>query len=640
MSAAFDQDWQQRYRDKIRTAEQAVGCVADGHRVFVGSGAAVPQTLVEALSANQQLSDVEIVHILTLSPAPYTDPRCGGSFRHNAYFIGPNVRHAVAQGRADYTSIFLHEIPKQFRSGRVVLDAALISVSPPDEYGYCSYGVSCDIVKSAAESARLVVAEVNDRMPRMLGDCFIHTRDIDVMVPSSRELFEARQGNPDETSRRIGRHICTLIEDGCTLQLGIGEIPDAVLHYLDAFRDLGVHTEMFSDGVISLLEKGVITNARKTLHPGKMVTSFVMGSRALYDFVDNNPLIECRPTEYINDPYIVAQNRKMVAINAALEVDLTGQCCADSLGPMFYSGFGGQVDFIRGAARSEGGRPIIAVPSTAMIGNVSRIVPYLKQGAGVVTGRGDVHFVVTEYGVAYLHGKNARERALALIQIAHPDFRPWLISEARSRNLIPSTQIAVSTRRQVYREELERRLELRGDKQAFVRPLKITDESQMRDFLYQLSPATQHDPFFQMHYTSASDRLKRFQEIHYEADLTLTAVTQLNERAELVALAHYTRNHATTFADAAVIVRDDWQHHGLGAALLTTLIDAAVRDGIAGFETTIPADSTRLLRALHSYGYHTETDTRGNAVHLRIPFTRQAPRHPSPRKPQTETTSS
>ena len=327
-------NWKERYNDKVMSPEQAVRHVRHGQRVFIGSGAGEPQTLVEALSAREDISDTEIVHILTLGVATYAEPRFGDRFRHNAYFIGPNVRDAVSEGRADYTPIFLSEIADQFRTGRVVIDVAMIEVSPPDEHGYCSFGVSCDIVKPAAETARFVIAEVNEQMPRVLGDNFIHVRDVNILVPSDRPVLEAIQGEPDDISKRIARHISHLIEDGATLQLGIGTIPDAVLHNLDGFSDLGIHTEMFSDGVIPLIEKGVITNNRKTFHRGKIISSFVLGSRKLYDFINNNPLIEFRPTEYVNDPFNIAQNEKMISINAAIEVDLTGQVCANPHRPV------------------------------------------------------------------------------------------------------------------------------------------------------------------------------------------------------------------------------------------------------------------------------------------------------------------
>ncbi len=465
-----------------------------GNRVFIGSGAGEPQTLVEALSQRTDLSDTEIVHILTLGVATYAEPRLGNRFRHNAYFIGPNVREAVNEGRADYTPVFLSEIPRLFRSGRVLIDTAMISVSPPDEHGYCSYGVSTDIVKAAAESARFVVAEVNERMPRTLGDCFIHAKEIDVMVPTDRPVLEAVQGEPDELSREIARHIANLVVDGATLQLGIGTIPDAVLHYLTDFKNLGVHTEMFSDGIIPLVEQGVIDNSRKTLHRGKIVASFVMGSKKLYDFIDNNPLVEFHPTEYVNDPFIIAQNDRMISINSAIEVDLTGQVCADSLGTRFYSGIGGQVDFVRGASRSKGGRPIIALPSTTDDATISRIVPTLKPGAGVVTSRGDVHYIVTEYGTAYLHGKTVRERAVALINIAHPKFRPWLMAEAKARHLVYADQIEIPMHTPSYPQDLERWIDLSDGARAFLRPLKLTDEPLLRELFYQLSPGVRALP--------------------------------------------------------------------------------------------------------------------------------------------------
>ncbi len=484
MSNEAKAGWQERYADKIETAEQAVRRIHHGHRVFVGSGAGEPQCLVEALAARENLDDTEIVHIMTLGVAPYAEPKFDQRFRHNAFFIGANVREAVRQGRADYTPIFLSEIPRLFHTGRIVIDVALIQVSEPDEHGYCSYGVSTDIVKSAAESARCVIAEVNSNTPRALGDCFINVRDIAALVPCDTPILEAPQGAPDEMSRSIARHIADLIEDGSTLQLGIGTIPDAVLHFLEDRRDLGVHTEMFSDGVISLVEKGVVTNKRKTFHRGKMIASFVLGSRKLYDFINNNPLIAFYPTEYTNDPFNIAKNDKMISINSAIEVDLTGQVCADSLGELFYSGIGGQVDFVRGASRSNGGKAIIALPSTAKDESISRIVPTLKPGAGVVTSRGDVQYVVTEYGAAYLHGKTIRERAMGLIQIAHPKFRPWLLSEAKQRGLVYRDQIELPVSTPVYPEELERWVSLKDETRVFVRPVRLTDEARMRDMFY------------------------------------------------------------------------------------------------------------------------------------------------------------
>ncbi|UCE62106.1 MAG: GNAT family N-acetyltransferase [Phycisphaerales bacterium] len=621
--SALTAPWQEKYADKVTTAEKAIACVRHGQRVFIGSGAGEPQALVEALSAREDLSDTEIVHILTLGVATYAEPRFGNRFRHNAYFIGPNVRQAVEQGRADYTPIFLGEIPELFKSRRTVIDVALVQVSTPDAHGYCSYGVSTDIVKSGAESADIVIAEVNSQTPRALGDCFIHVRDIDMLVPSDIPILEAVQGEPDELSRRIGRHIASLVEDGATLQLGIGTIPDAVLRFLGDFKNLGIHTEMFSDGVIPLIEKGVITNSEKTLHRGKIVATFVMGSRKLYDFIDNNPLVEMHPVEYTNDPLIISQNEKMISINAAIEVDLTGQVCADSLGTLFYSGIGGQVDFVRGASRSKGGKPIIALPSTASNDNYSRIVPYLKQGAGVVTSRGDVHYIVTEYGSAYLHGKNIRERAMALIQIAHPKFRPWLLAEAKARNLIYPDQIELPVRTPVYPDELERWVDLRDDSRVFLRPLKLTDESMLRDMFYKLSPESVHYRFFRMIKAMPHEKMQEFLRVDYEADMALVVLTDSKEQADVIGIAHYGNDPHANFADAAFLVRDDWQGKGIGTTLMSTLVEVARGHGIAGFTADVLAGNHGMLRVFHKCGFSVESELEDGAYRLRIPFTKK-----------------
>jgi acetyl-CoA hydrolase len=374
---------------------------------------------------------VEITHILTFAPAPYVAPEYEQNFRVNALFIGHNVRRAVQEGRADFTPVFLSEIPRLFSEGHLPLDFALISVTPPDEHGFCSYGVEVGTTKPAAESANRIIAEVNPKMPRTLGDSFVHVSRLHTIVEVDYPLPEAPQGGSSEEHLTVGSHIAELIPDGATLQMGIGNIPDAVLKNLTSHRDLGIHTELFSDGVIDMVEAGIITCARKNFHPGKIVAGFLFGSQRLYDFVHNNPLIELHPTDYVNDPFNIAQNDKMVAINSALQVDLTGQVCADSIGPKFYSGVGGQLDFIRGAARSRGGLPIVAFLSTAKDGAISRIVPMLNEGAGVVTTRNDVHYVVSEYGVASLYGKSVRQRAQELIRIAHPRFREELAFAAR-----------------------------------------------------------------------------------------------------------------------------------------------------------------------------------------------------------------
>lgn len=427
--------WMEIYRERLMTAEEAIRrYIRSGMRVFLSGNCGVPQRLLAALvEYAPHLENVEIVQVLTVGPADYVAPGMERHIRVNTLFISDNVRRAVQEGRADFTPCFLSEIPGLFRSGRLPLDVALIQVSPPDEHGFCSFGVEVGITKPAAHAARVVIAEVNERMPRTLGDSFIHVSRLTAIVPVNYPLPEVRMAEQSEVAQRIAEHIAAMIPDGATLQTGIGAIPDAVLRALTNHKDLGVHTELFSDGIIDLVERGVITGERKTLHPGKIVAGFMLGTQRLYEFVHDNPIIELHPTDYVNDPFIIAQNERMVAINSAIEVDLTGQVCADSIGHRFYSGVGGQLDFIYGASRSRGGLPIIALPSTTRLKDgtvVSRIVPMLQPGAGVTTTRNHVRFVVTEWGVADLYGKTIRQRAKALIQIAHPDFREELERKA------------------------------------------------------------------------------------------------------------------------------------------------------------------------------------------------------------------
>ncbi len=436
--------WFDRYQSRRVSADEAVKVIKSGDRVKVQPGCAVPHVLLDAMVRRaDELENVEVVHILAMGDMPYMDPKYEGTFRHRALFIGHNARKAVAEGRADAMAIHLHQVPRLFSDHVLPVDVAFIHVSPPDEHGFCSYGVDVGVTKAAAEVAKCVIAQVNPKMPRALGDCFIHVNKIQYFVDQEVDLLEMPQFTPDpddpatEVPMTIGANIVDLINDGDTMQMGIGTIPDAVLYHLREKNDLGVHTEMFSDGVVDLVDEGIITNDKKTLNRGKMVAGFVLGTRKTFDFIDNNPIVEFRPTEYVNDIGIIAQHDNMVAINSAIEVDITGQVCADSIGPRFFSGFGGQVDFIRGSARSKGGKPIIALPSTAKGDTISRIVPQLKPGAGVVTTRADVHWLVTEYGAVNLHGKSHRERAELLISISHPSFRNELEAYAKEMNILP-----------------------------------------------------------------------------------------------------------------------------------------------------------------------------------------------------------
>jgi acyl-CoA hydrolase len=432
------------FRSRITTADRALACVKSGQRVYIHNGCAEPVDLVEALTRRgPELEDVEVLHMATMGIAGYTLPEYEGHFRHNALFIGGNVRQAVQEGRADYTPVFLSEIEGLFESGALPIDVCLLQCSPPDRHGYMSVGPSIDASLTAAECARRVIVEINDRCPRSLGDTLLHVSRADAFVETSHLLSEYPRHPVTALHRAIGRHVASLIPDGATIQTGIGGIPEAVLSLLGDHRDLGIHSEMVPEGAIDLIEAGVITGARKTLHPGRVVSGFVLGGARLFDFIDRNPTFEFRRTAYCNDPFVIARNDRMVAINSAIEVDLTGQVCSDSMGHTPYSGIGGQVDFLRGAARSKGGVPIIALPSTAKDGAVSRIVPALRPGAGVVTSRGDVHYVITEHGVACLHGKTIRQRVEAMIRIADPKFRDELEEYAMRAKLLTASSAAV-----------------------------------------------------------------------------------------------------------------------------------------------------------------------------------------------------
>jgi len=426
--------WIEQYRSKVVSVDEAVKVVKSGDRTYLSGNAATPLPLMNALAKRKnELRDVQVNHVLLLGEDPLAKRGMEGVFRHNSLFVGPADREAIAEGRSDYVPVHLSEIPPLFKRGIIPLDVALIHVSRPDEHGFMSYGVECVASKAAAETAKIVVAQVNEKMPRTLGDVFIHVSRIHKIVECSDPLLTLKSEASTEVEVGIAKYIAEMIEDGMTLQLGIGGIPDAVIAQLEGKKDIGIHTEMFSDGILRAIERGIVTNTRKTLHPGKVIATFVLGTEQLYDFVDNNPILELHPCDYTNHPFVVAQNERMVAVNSAIEIDLTGQVCSDSIGSKIYSGFGGQVDFIRGAGYSKGGLPIIALPSSARDGKVSRIVPELKPAAGVVTSRADVHYVVTEYGVASLHGKNLTQRAEALIAVAHPNFRAELEEHFRKR---------------------------------------------------------------------------------------------------------------------------------------------------------------------------------------------------------------
>lgn len=619
-------NWKELYKDKLTTVDKALSHISAGDKIFIGTGCAAPQALIEGLTSDKRdVADAEIYHMLTMGIAPYAQDEFPDRYRFNSFFISDNVRDAVQEGYGDYTPIFLSEIPRLFEEGRTPLDVALIQTTPPDENGMVSLGVSVDIVKSAAENARLVIAEINENMPWTRGDSLIPADYIDHMVESDRELLTYDLVELDDTIRRIGQHVASLIEDGSTVEIGIGAIPQAILEFLSDKRDLGIHTEMFTDQLIDLIESGVINGSKKLINRGKVVASFIMGSKKLYDYVNDNPVIEMHPSEYVNDPFMIAKQSKMCAINVALEVDLTGQVCADSLGHKFYSGIGGQLDFIRGAARSPGGKPIIAMKSTAMDGEASRIVANLSLGAGVVTTRGDVHYVITEYGIADLHGKNIRERAMALMSIAHPKFRKGLLEEAKKLKYVYEDQVDLSMISAEYPEQYSHCQVIADGTEVIFRPVKATDEEAMRDMFYAMSEKSIEMRFFQTVKSMPHAKVMPLVSIDYEKDMAIVATIKDIAGEKIVGVGRYNRaSKDDKFAEVSFMVRDEWQNRGLGRAFLASLMNIAESVGAEGFVATVLAKNRQMMSVFRSCGCKLHVEKDGEIFELSFKFSEKA----------------
>jgi len=612
------------YRKKLTTADEAVCQIQSGWRVFLGSGCAVPQQLVAALCRNAtRFHDIELIQLLSFGSADYINDQNTGRLRHNSFFISENIRQAVCEGRADYTPIFLSEIPELIRHGQRGNHAALLQVSAPDQHGYCSLGINVDIQRAALDRAKLVIAEVNRQMPRTCGESHVHISKIDFLVEIDRPILESVPQEADEATLQIGYHISRLVENGSCLQMGIGTIPSSVLRYLGDKRDLGIHTEMFSDALIPLIQGGNITNRLKKILPGKTVTSFVIGSRALYDFVDGNVGVEFHPSEFVNDPRVISANDQVVAVNSALQVDLTGQICADSIGYKFYSGIGGQVDFIRGAAMSRGGKPIVAIRSTAKDGTLSRIVHRIDDGAGVVTSRGDAHYVVTEYGVAYLHGKTIRERALSLMSIAHPDFRQELLDFVKQKHYVFEDEQVWQQALDHYPRELEEQREFGGVTMQ-VRPLKAADERLLQEFFYSHNPETIYNRYFAPKLQLAHREAAKQVCVDYRGRMALAVFVQENNAERIVAVGRYALNPRSNMAETAVVVHEECRRLGLARYLLRQLERHAIAQGIEGFCSEILPGNEAMLsyhRGLgHSIVYSQETDT----YHMEFRFAQPA----------------
>ena len=618
-------EMRERYPTKFAPENRVFDNLRRGGHLFIGTGCGEPQRLVRALgdyvSAHPKaVFDAEVLHVWTLGVAPYADERFSRHFRHNSFFIGDNTREAVNRGLADYTPIFLSQVPDLLYRGYITIDVALVQASPPDRNGYMSLGVSVDITKAAVEVASLVVCQVNASMPRVHGDTFFHIEDADYIVPFDEPLLEYRPEVSGELAERIGEYVARLVEDGDTIQVGYGSVPNAILSKLEGKKHLGVHTELLGDGIVDLIRKGVVDNSRKTLDRGKTVATFCMGTSDTYEFLDDNPGIEFRTIDYTNDPRIIAQQRNMVAINSALEIDLTGQASAESLGRFFYSGIGGQADFMRGAVLAPGGSAILTLPSTAGQGKASRILPLIREGAGVTLNRGDVHYVVTEYGIAYLHGKNVRERAMELISIAHPDFRPWLIEEAKKNNLIYRDQAFIPGRAGEYPEELEHYRTTRDGTEILLRPVKISDEPLLKDFFYSLSDRSLYRRFVSARQDMPHDRLQDFVVIDYTREMVILALLPVGEREVLAGVGQYSINEDTHSAEAALVVLDEYQNRGIGTELLAYLAQLAKKRGLRGFTAEVLAENRPMLHLVEKMGFDVEGGLSSGVYELTVSF--------------------
>lgn len=614
-------DWRHVYQERLTDAKSALSRIKRGARIFIASACGEPQLLVGTLlEMGRNYADVEVIHFLDLGLTDYTSDIYTEHFRHNALFIGANARAAIKAGHADYTPIFLSEVPLLMQRGAMPIDVALITVSPPDMNGYVSLGISVDITKTAASVARYVVAEVNPNMPRTLGDSFLHVSEIAAFVENDSPLLEFEQKAPDEIARSIGQLIADLIDNESTIQTGVGKIPNSVYPYLIHKKDLGVHTETFTDGLIDLIESGVVTCRKKTLHPGKVVAAFCMGTRRLYDYVHNNPLFEFRSCRYVNDPYVIAQNDRMVSINSALTVDLTGQVCSDSLGFEFYSGIGGQVDFVRGSAMSRRGKSIMVLPSTTEDGAISRIVPYPSAGSGVVVTRGDIHYVVTEYGVAYVHGKSIRERALMLINIAHPKFRDELLEAARKQGYIYRDQTLPVV---LYPREYEINWIDKQGVSLFFRPVRATDERAIQDLIYDLPDQDVYTRFFHSLKSFSHKVAMPLAAIDYNDKMAIAAVIGKEEpegREKIVAIGRYVNDPNTRYAEVAFTTHQDWQHRGIGTFLLKYLIRIAKEKNIAGFTADVLARNKPMMQVFAKSGCPMTTHLDSGVYELKIDF--------------------
>jgi len=590
-------DWQHAYASKVVDAQEAVSKIMRGSRVFIGTGCGEPQHLIRAMVKDLQLQDIMVYQMLSSTLSQYVDDESFiRRFSLKLFFISQSMRKAAFEGKIDYIPEYLSQIPRMFASHRIGLDAALVQVSPPDRFGYCSLGVSVDITRSAVEHSLVVIAQVNPRMPRTWGDSFVHVDDIDWLVPHEEPLVEALPSIKDnEVSRRIGLYISQLVDDGSTLQIGFGNLPNAILKYLDDKKDLGIHTQLITDGLLPLFEKDVITNKKKNFLPGRVVTSLCMGSEKIYRYVDDNPIFYFRSSEFVNDPTVIARNDNLISISSALEVDLTGQVCSDSMGYLFYSGIGDQVDFLRGSSMSKGGFSIIALPSTAQNGAVSRIVSHLSEGAGVATTRGDVNFVITEYGIAELKGKGIYQRVMELAQIAHPKFREELIEVAKKRHYIFADQLPPTSEDLLFLEGYKYTLRLKDGKTVEFRPLLPSDEFAYRNFFYSLQEKTIYMRYFYKMRTFSHEVVqKQWYSVDYHKNMSMIGLVQKGGHKEIMAIGSYAQDSEDR-AEVAFVVREDFQKKGIASYLLEILEKIAKENHYSGFCATVLRENSSMI---------------------------------------------
>ncbi|MBL0711762.1 MAG: GNAT family N-acetyltransferase [Colwellia sp.] len=590
-----------------------------GNRIFIGSNAAVPNALIDDLIANSNnLHDIEVVHILTLSENVWAKPEHKNLFKVNSLFIGgKNIREAIAEGRGDYTPCFISDIPRLFNENSLPLDVALIMVSPPDEYGYCSLGVSVDIVSAAVKSAKYVIAQINTKMPRTNGHSFVHLNQINAWINVEQDLPQIISPGVDRRTEQIGQYVAMLVENGATLQIGIGKIPEAVLRYLAKHKDLGIHSEMISDGIIDLMLKGVINNRKKNYHKGKAIVTYCVGSKRAYDFVDGNPHIEFYPSEHVNSPVKIARNDNMISINSAIEVDLTGQVVADSIGHQFYSGIGGQVDFVRGASLSKGGKPIIALPSTTKDGKISRIVAHLTEGGGVVTSRGHVAYVVTEFGIASLQGKSIRERALELIRIAHPKFRDQLLADVRKHYWVPEYQeSSPSSVPELGTVELKRFNFANID--YTLRPLAPADERKLQEFFYSHNKETLIMRY--NHHITQMTREKscNLVSVNQHTDLALCFTRKYYLGEVIQAVARYYYIESINAGEVAFVIKESLRGRGMATTLLGEMIAIAKIRKLDCLVAYVRRDNASMLKVFEKSGFIRQANDDFNEVSLKL----------------------